>query len=77
MMHWYVDAAHMVHWDCKGQTGVAMTIGKGAILSYLWKQKLNTKSSMETKSVGVDNTISNILWGYISCKNKDVEPPMQ
>ena len=22
----------MVHWDCKGQTGAAMTLGKGAVL---------------------------------------------
>eukprot|EP00804_Cyclotella_cryptica_P001128 CCRYP_008414-RB/>CCRYP_008414-RB protein AED:0.57 eAED:0.57 QI:0/-1/0/1/-1/0/1/0/240 len=52
----------MVHWDCKGQTGAAMTMGRGAILSYSWKQKLNTKSSTETELVGVDDAISNILW---------------
>ncbi len=52
----------MVHWDCKGQTGAAMTMGKGAVLSYSWKQKINTKSSTETELVGVDDTISNILW---------------
>lgn len=40
---------------------MAMTIGKRAILSYFGKQKLNTKSSKETKLVGVDNTISNIF----------------
>ena len=62
VMHWYIDAAHMVHWDCKGQTGAAMTMGRGAILSYSWKQKLNTKSSTETELVGVDDAISNILW---------------
>lgn len=61
-MRWFVDAAHMVHWDCKGQTGATMTMGKGAILSYSWKQKLNTKSSTETELVGVDDAISNILW---------------
>eukprot|EP00804_Cyclotella_cryptica_P026975 CCRYP_021075-RB/>CCRYP_021075-RB protein AED:0.60 eAED:0.34 QI:0/-1/0/1/-1/0/1/0/236 len=60
-MHWYVNAAHMVHWDCKGQTGAAVTMGKGAVLSYPWKQKLNTKSSTETKLVGVNDAISNIL----------------
>ena len=62
VMRWYMDAAHMVHWDCKGQTGAAMTMGPGAILSYSWKQKLNTKSSTETELVGVDNAITNILW---------------
>eukprot|EP00804_Cyclotella_cryptica_P021065 CCRYP_019383-RC/>CCRYP_019383-RC protein AED:0.25 eAED:0.25 QI:0/-1/0/1/-1/0/1/0/272 len=62
VMRWYVDAAHMVHWDCKGQTGAAMTLGRGAVLSYSWKQKANTKSSTETELVGVDDAISNILW---------------
>jgi hypothetical protein len=62
VMRWFVDAAHMVHWDCKGQTGAAMTMGRGAVLSYSWKQKCNTKSSTETELVGVDDAISNILW---------------
>lgn len=52
----------MVHWDGKGQTGAAMTMGQGAIISYSWMQKLNTKSSTETELVGVDDAISNILW---------------
>eukprot|EP00804_Cyclotella_cryptica_P003542 CCRYP_002161-RB/>CCRYP_002161-RB protein AED:0.46 eAED:0.46 QI:0/-1/0/1/-1/0/1/0/69 len=52
----------MVHWDCKGQTRAAMTMGSGAVLSYSWKQKVNTKSLKETELVGVDDTISNILW---------------
>jgi hypothetical protein len=39
-----------------------MTMGRGAILSYSWKQKVNTKSSTETELVGVDDAISNILW---------------
>jgi hypothetical protein len=30
-MKWLVDASHNVHWDCKGQTGSAMTLGKGAV----------------------------------------------
>eukprot|EP00804_Cyclotella_cryptica_P028413 CCRYP_014199-RC/>CCRYP_014199-RC protein AED:0.39 eAED:0.39 QI:0/-1/0/1/-1/1/1/0/426 len=62
VMRWYVDTAHMVHWDCKGQTGAAMTMGRGAVLSYSWKQKVNTKSSTKTELVGVDDAISNILW---------------
>eukprot|EP00804_Cyclotella_cryptica_P012544 CCRYP_019916-RA/>CCRYP_019916-RA protein AED:0.26 eAED:0.26 QI:0/-1/0/1/-1/0/1/0/260 len=62
VMRWFVDAAHMVHWDCKGQTGTAMTMGRGAVLSYSSKQKVNTKSSTEMELVGVDDAISNILW---------------
>ena len=62
MMRWFIDVAHMVHWDWKGQTGAAMTIGLGVILSYSWTQKINTKSSTETELVGVNDAISNILW---------------
>ena len=25
---WFIDSAHMVHWDWKGQTGAGMTLGK-------------------------------------------------
>ena len=39
-----------------------MKMGRGVILSYLWKQKLNTKSSTETELVGVDDAIINIFW---------------
>jgi hypothetical protein len=35
--------------------------GRGAVLSYSWKQKTNTKSSTETELVGVNDAISNIL----------------
>ena len=59
---WFVDGAHMLHWDCKGQTGAGMTLVKGAILSYSWKQKINTKSSTKTELVVVDDAIGNILW---------------
>ena len=34
IIHWWVDAAYGVHWDCKGHTGAMMSMGKGAILSF-------------------------------------------
>ena len=37
-------------------------MGKGAIVSVLQKQKLNTKSSTEDKLVGADDASSLILW---------------
>eukprot|EP00804_Cyclotella_cryptica_P008007 CCRYP_016003-RA/>CCRYP_016003-RA protein AED:0.47 eAED:0.47 QI:0/-1/0/1/-1/1/1/0/191 len=36
-------------------------MGLGAILSYFWKKKTNTKSSTETELVDVDDSIRNIL----------------
>jgi hypothetical protein len=32
--NWFVDGVHMVHWDCMGQTGAGMMLGRGAVLSY-------------------------------------------
>ena len=59
---WFIDAAHAVHWDCKGQTGAGMTLGKGAVISFSRKQKINTKSSTETELVGVDDAMPIVLW---------------
>eukprot|EP00804_Cyclotella_cryptica_P028154 CCRYP_011025-RA/>CCRYP_011025-RA protein AED:0.32 eAED:0.32 QI:0/0/0/1/0/0.5/2/0/272 len=61
VMRWFMEPAHMVHWDCKGQTGAATTMGRSAILSYSWKQKLNTKCLTEAELVGVDDANTNIL----------------
>jgi hypothetical protein len=59
---WYIDASHNVHWDCKGQTGGGMTLGKGACLSGSNKQKTNSKSACETDLIGVDDYIFLVLW---------------
>ena len=39
-----------------------MTLGKGAVISFSRKQKINTKSSTETELVGVDDAMSEVLW---------------
>jgi len=36
---WLVDASHGVHWDCKGHTGAAMTLGSGVAISFSHKHK--------------------------------------
>jgi hypothetical protein len=59
---WYIDTSHNVHWDCKGQTGGGMTLGKGACLSGSNKQKTNSKSACETELIRVDDYISLVLW---------------
>ena len=43
---WFIDASHAIHWNCRGQTGVGVTLGMGAVISASWKQKLNTYSSL-------------------------------
>jgi hypothetical protein len=59
---WYVDSSYAVHPDMRGHTGVAFTMGKGAIQSIAKKHKLNTKSSTEAEVVGADEALSPMLW---------------
>ena len=62
VLQWYVDAAHNVHWDCKGHAGAMLTFGEGAALSYSRKVKLNTQSSTKTELVGGDMYTMEMLW---------------
>ena len=39
-----------------------MTIGKGDVMSFSRKQKINTKSSMEAELVGASNALPQMLW---------------
>jgi hypothetical protein len=61
---WHMYASFAVHPDYKSHTGATMSFedGKGAVQSFLRKQKLNTKSSTEAELVGVDNISVMILW---------------
>jgi hypothetical protein len=61
ILHWYIDASHQTHDDCRGQTG-AITFGTGAVTSSLNKHKLNTKSTTESKLVAMYDTSGDILW---------------
>ena len=49
--------------DMKGHSGYGMSFGKGAVLSYSQKQKINTKSSTESELVGMDDALSRVIWG--------------
>ena len=61
-IHWYVDASHQTHNNCRGHTGAPFTFGCGATISSSNKQKLNTKSSTETEIVGLYDKTGDILW---------------
>ena len=54
-IRWWVDASYGTHSDCKGDTGMMMSLGKGAAMSMTRGQKLNTKSSTESELVGIDD----------------------
>ena len=60
--NWFINASHQVHDDCKGHTGGALTLGKGATTSICRGEKTNTKSSTETEIVGTDDILPQALW---------------
>ena len=62
-LRWWVDASYGVHWDCRGHTGMMMSLGKGAAMSFSRRQKMNTRSSTEAELVGLDDAIPSIMWG--------------
>ena len=59
---WYVDASFATHSDLKSHTGACMTLGRGMLINYSTKQKVNSRSSTEAELNGVDDKISKILW---------------
>ena len=60
-LNWFIDASHQVYDDCKGHTGGALTLGKGATASIYRGQKMNTESSTETEIVGTDDILPQAL----------------
>ena len=59
---WHVDAAFAVHKDFRSHSGATMSMGKGSIMAFSTKQKLNTRSLTEAALVAMDNAMSPILW---------------
>ena len=62
VIHWWVDASYNVHKDYHGQTGAMMSLGKGVVISFSRKQKLNVRSSAEGGLVGIDEALPCSLW---------------
>jgi len=48
--------------DMQSYSGIYMTLGKGAIYSKSYKQKLNIKCSTEADLVVIDDAMCQILW---------------
>ena len=75
-IRWYVDAAFAVHQDYNSHTGSTMTLGKGAAISSSTKHKVNTRSSTESELVGLDDTVSKILWTKYFLESQGFKPKM-
>jgi hypothetical protein len=62
ILEWWVDGSFAVHPNMRDHTGGGMTMGLGCPLSSSTKQKLNTRSSMESEVVGVNDLMPAIKW---------------
>ena len=58
----WVDAAYGVHPNMKSHTGGGILCGYGLVHCKSRKQKLNTKSSTESKVVGVSDYLPYNIW---------------
>lgn len=62
ILKWWIDGSFTVHPNMRGHTRGGLSLGRGFPIVNSMKQKLNTRSSMESELVGVDNCMPAILW---------------
>jgi hypothetical protein len=67
------DAAFAVHDDCRSQSGITVSLGKGAFRSESSRQKLNTRSSTEAELVAADEAMTSVLWTKWFCEAQGYE----
>ena len=58
----FIDAAHAVHPDMKGHTGVCVTLGTGMLYSKSTSQKINTTSSCQSELVALAKGLQQSIW---------------
>ena len=61
IVRWWIDASYAVHEDMKGHTRATLSLGKGAIYSGSWKQRLVSRSSTESELIGVYDVLPQVL----------------
>ena len=74
VLKWYVDGLYRVHPNMRGHSGYGLSIGTGFLIPSSTKQKLKTRSSIESEVVGVDDFMPSILWkrNFLNAQNYDV-----
>jgi hypothetical protein len=73
VLHWYVDVSFAVHQDMKGQTGGALTLGRGCPTVQTTKAKCSTHSSTIQELVAVDEMMNDILWTRLFMKEQGIK----
>ena len=61
VVKWWVYESFAAHPYYKGHTRAMMSMGSGSIMEILRKQKINVRSSTESKIVGADDALSQCL----------------
>ena len=59
---WSIDASFAVHTDMKSHTGYCLSLGIDSLISGSSTQKINTRSSTESKLVDMDDAIGFVRW---------------
>ena len=57
IIKWYVDASYAIHDDCKGHTGVLMSMGGGYETRFYCKYKMNGRRSTEAELIGTHDAM--------------------
>jgi hypothetical protein len=73
VLQWYVDASFAVYQDMRGQTGGALTLGRGCPTVQTMKAKCTTRSSTIQELVAVDEMMSDILWTRLFMKEQGIK----
>jgi hypothetical protein len=68
ILKWWVYASFAVHPNMCGHLGGGLSLGQGFFIVSSTKQKLNTRSSIETEIVGADDFMTAICWTYYFMK---------
>ena len=72
---WNVDASYTVHHGIYSHTGACLLLETGAVLLLSCKQKLVTKSSTEAELVGLDDTMTFVMWAKYFFESQAADLP--
>ena len=71
-----IDLAHAVHQNMRGHTGEITTFGTSVIDQKLSMQKMNTRSSTETKHVGMSEYLPKLIFFELFMNAQGYSPKM-
>jgi hypothetical protein len=75
VIEWWVETSFTAHIDYRGNTGATTLLVKGSIIGISKKRKINMRSSTESRLVGADAVMPQMVWGryFIEAQGLEVE----